>query len=54
MQWLAWILGLAAVLLVAISIGRLFVQQGRESQERRPSPRIHVKGRRLSPSRWLL
>jgi hypothetical protein len=37
MHSLLWILGLVSVLLVASSIGRLFVQEGPPSEERRHS-----------------
>ena len=53
MQWLAWTLGLVSVLLVAFSIGRLFVEQPTQEQERQRSRAHNVKRRRLSPSRWM-
>ena len=54
MQWLAWTLGFVSVLLVAFSIGRLFVEQPTQKEERRRSRAYNVKRRRLSPSRWML
>jgi hypothetical protein len=54
MQWLAWTLGLTSVLLVAFSIGRLFVQQPTEKEERHRSRAANVKRRRLFPNRWIL
>jgi hypothetical protein len=53
MQLLAWILGLVAVLLVAFSIGKLFMQQSAPAQEGRHARTPQVKRRRLSPSRWM-
>jgi hypothetical protein len=53
MESLAWILGFIAVLLVAISIGNLFVQQV-PPVEKDPALRTtQLKRRRLSPSRWM-
>jgi hypothetical protein len=52
MAWLAWLIGL--VLVVAVSIGHMFLQGGLPTQERRGSRIAHVKRRRLSPSRWML
>jgi hypothetical protein len=54
MQWLAWIIGFVSVLLVAFSIGRLFVEQPAQKEERHRSRTNNVKRRRLSPSRWVL
>lgn len=53
MESLAWILGFVAVLLVAISIGNLFVQQDPPPGERRAGRTAQLKRRRLSPSRWM-
>jgi hypothetical protein len=53
MESLVWILGLIAVLLVAISIGNLFVQQVPPAVEGQSQRSTEVKRRRLSPSRWM-
>jgi hypothetical protein len=54
MQWLAWTLGLISVLLVAFSIGRLFVQQPTEKEQRRRSRAANVKRRHLFPNHRIL
>jgi hypothetical protein len=53
MESLAWILGLIAVLLVAISIGNLFVQQVPPVEKDLARRTTQLKRRRLSPSRWM-
>ena len=53
MESLVWILGFIAVLLVAISIGNLFVQQVPTAGQRRVGDAAPLKRRRLSPSRWM-
>ena len=52
MELLAWTLGLVAVVLVAISIGKLFVHETPPTGERHAGRTTQLKRRRLSPSRW--
>ena len=54
MEWLAWIIGLIAVLGMAVAFGYVFVQRGLSAQDRRGPGTKHVKRERLSPSRWML
>ena len=51
MEWLAWIIGLIAVLGMAVALGYVFVQQGLSAQDRRGPGTKDVKRERLSPSR---
>jgi hypothetical protein len=53
MESLAWILGLVAVVLVAISIGKLWVHAAPPTGERQAGRSAQLKRRRLSPSRWM-
>lgn len=53
MESLAWILGFIVVVIVAISIGNLFVQQVPEAEQPHAGRTTQVKRRRLSPSRWM-
>lgn len=54
MEWLAWIIGLIAVLGMAVALSYVFVQRGLSAQDRRGPGTKHVKRERLSPSRWML
>ena len=54
MEWLAWTVGLIAILVVAVSIGYVFMQEGLSAQQHPGSPPARVKRRRISPSRWML
>ena len=54
MEWLAWTMGLIAILVVAVAIGYVFLQEGLSAQQSPRSPAALVRRRRISPSRWML
>src|SRR5437879_3771949 len=54
MEWLAWTMGLIAILVVAVAIGYVFLQEGLSAKEHPGSQTAHIKRRRISPSRWML
>jgi hypothetical protein len=54
MEWLAWTLGLIAIVVVAGSIGYVFLQEGLAAQQHPGPQSAQVRRRRISPSRWML